>query len=272
MKEIKFTKLVASGNDFVLVDSRKNKVAKWSSGQVVKWPDFAKKVCRQKLGVSADGLLVLEDSNKADVKMRIINPDGSEVTMCGNGSRCVALYCGKRIIKIETGAGILRAELKGKNIAKVRMTDPKDLKINLSITLKGKKYHVHHINTGVPHVIMFVDNIDNFDVKGMGREIRYHKAFRPKGANADFVKFINKRSLYIRTYERGVEDETLACGTGACASAIMASLLKSAISPVSVRTKSGEVLKIYFDKEKKSVKNVCLEGEAKKVYEGKIDY
>jgi len=261
---IKFAKLVASGNDFVLVDCRK-KCALPSD-----MAGFAKTVCSRKTGVGADGLLLLERSKKADVKMRIFNPDGGEVDMCGNGSRCAVLYCNKSRIKIETGAGMLEAELTSGNKIKVKMTDPKDLKTDFSLNLDGKSYKVHFVNTGVPHVVSLAEDIDNFDVKKIGSLIRYHDNFKPAGTNADFVKFEGSGKIVIRTYERGVEDETLACGTGACASAIIVSLLKSMPSPVSVKTRSGDVLKVYFDKDGDSFKNVYLEGEANLVYEGGI--
>jgi len=163
---VKFTKVVASGNDFVIVDNRKGPGSS-SQGPGVDWSDFAKKICARKRSVGADGLLLLENSKTADVKMRIFNPDGGEVEMCGNGSRCVALYCRKQKtenreqIEIETKAGILQAEVTLKNRVKVKMTDPVDLKLNFKINLNGKEYEVLFINTGVPLVVYFTDDIDN---------------------------------------------------------------------------------------------------------------
>jgi len=262
---IKFTKLVASGNDFFLVDNRNGNLAS------VDWPDLAQKACPGKGEKGADGLLVLEGSKKADVKMRIFNPDGGEVEMCGNGSRCTALYCGKPRLKIETAAGILEAEVSSGGRIKVRMTEPKDLKAGFSLSLNGKDYKAHYVNTGVPHVVHFTEDIEGLDVKKTGALIRYHDSFKPAGTNADFVKLLSGNSIAVRTYERGVEDETLACGTGACASAIIASLLKGIGSPVSVKTQSGEVLKVYFDKDGDNFKDVYLEGTARIVCEGGID-
>ena len=278
MRRTPFVKAVASGNDFVIVDNRK--------AQKVGWSHFAKRVCRRKTGIGADGLLLLEDSDKADIKMRVFNPDGSEVEMCGNGARCVALYYSCQLsvspsprlrrtgvscqIKIETKAGVLQAEFSSENRVKVKMTDPKDLKIGLDINLNEKNCKVHYINTGVPHVILFVEDIDDFNVKEIGNLIRYHGNFQPAGTNADFVKFLDKNSIAIRTYERGVEDETFACGTGACASAVVSSVVRGALSPIDVHARSDEVLKVYFEKDKDNVKNLYLEGEARIVYEGKI--
>lgn len=261
---IEFTKAVASGNDFVIVDNRKG-------GLSLDWPSFAKKVCERKTGIGADGLLLLEGSKKADVLMRVSNPDGSEVDMCGNGARCVVLYCNKRRIKVETKAGILEAELSSKGRVKVKMTDPKDLRTNFNINLNGREHQVHYVNTGVPHIVHFTEELDDFNVKEIGSLIRYHSIFQPAGTNADFVKALDKKSLAVRTYERGVEDETLACGTGVCASVIIASSVKGVSSPIDVRTKSGEVLKVYFSKDKDSYKDVYLEGEAELVFKGGID-
>ena len=264
-----FTKAVASGNDFVIVDNRTGQ-APGKSGQGANWCSLAKKLCERKTGIGADGLLLLEDSRGADVKMRIFNPDGSEVDMCGNGSRCVALYCNKKQVKIETRAGILQAELSSKNKVKVRITNPKDLKIDFSVNLNGEDYKAYYINTGVPHVVYFLEGLDSLDVKKIGRLTRYYKDFQPEGTNANFVKFLDKKSIAIRTYERGVEDETLACGTGACASAIIASLVKEVTSPVNVSTRSGEILKVYFDKDRDVFKDVYLEGEVRIIYKGQV--
>jgi len=264
MTKIAFTKAIASGNDFVIIDNRANH-------HTLEWSSFALKVCNRKTGIGADGLLVLEASDKADVKMRILNPDGSEVSMCGNGSRCVTLYCKKSPIRIETIAGILEGELPSKNRARVKMTDPFDLKKDLDISLDGKAYKVHYVNTGVPHVVYFTNDIESFDVTKIGKAIRYYKDFQPDGTNADFVKVLDKQSISVRTYERGVEDETLACGTGATASAIIASVIKDIPSPVDVKTKSGETLTISFDKAKDDIRKVYLEGEVRLERNGEID-
>lgn len=261
MRKLNFTKAVASGNDFIIVDNR--------GGQAAEWPSLAKKLCQRKISIGADGLLILEDSKKADVRMRIFNPDGSEAEMCGNGSRCVAYYC-KTAHTVETKAGVLEAKLQTANRVKIRMTDPTDLKMKIDINLNGRDYEIHFVNTGVPHAVYFADNLDNLDVTELGRLIRYHDAFRPAGTNADFVEVRDKKTIALRTYERGVEDETLACGTGACAAAIISSFAKGVTPPVDVYTKSGEVLKIYFDKDRDGIKNLYLEGEAEMVFEGTI--
>ena len=267
MKNMKFTKSVATGNDFAIIDNRRG-VLKNDLAQ------FAKKLCDRFYGAGADGLLLVEKSETADFKMRIFNSDGSEAEMCGNGSRCIALYAyAKKIalanMKIETMAGILNANVEGENV-KVKLTDPKDIQWNLCLMIHECPYKVSLANTGVPHVIHFVDDLEAVEVKKLGPKMRYHEEFSPHGANVDFVKITDKskNKIAVRTYERGVEDETLACGTGAVASAIISAEAEKLVSPVTVETRSGEVLKVYFELSGGHFKNVYLEGKAKLVYEG----
>ena len=266
---ITFTKMVATGNDFIIVDNRKlvlkNNI-----------PATARKLCDRIYGIGADGLLLLEKSEKCDLKMRIFNPDGSEAEMCGNGSRCMALYAKVKSIaasdmKIETLAGIIAVNVKGSE-AKVKLTEPKDIQWNLCLMINECPYKVSFADTGVPHVIHFVEDINNIDIKDLGSRMRYHSKFSPSGANVDFVKIVDqdKSKIKVRTYERGVEDETLACGTGAVASAVISAEAEKLASPVTVETKSGELLKVYFEMSKGNFKNVYLQGSAKLVYEGEI--
>lgn len=269
VKMIKFMKAIATGNDFIIIDNR---------GLVLKnnIDQLAKRLCDRIYGIGADGLLLVEKSKQADFKMRIFNPDGSEAETCGNGLRCIALYAkDKRIaladMRIETRAGVIKASIKDGEV-KVRLTDPKDIQWNLCVMIQGCPYKVSLANTGVPHVIHFVDDIENIDVKEIGAEMRYHSEFSPAGANVDFVKIINqgKNKIKVRTYERGVEDETLACGTGAVASAIISAEAEKLTSPVTVETRSKELLKVYFELIEGNFMNVYLEGKAQLVYEGTI--
>ncbi len=264
---IKFTKAVATGNDFVIVDNRSSEIKNSLSA-------LAKKVCQRKYTIGADGLLVIERSKKADFKMRIFNPDGSEAQMCGNGSRCVALYAAaKKITKdemsIETMAGILNATVEG-DVVKVKLTDPKNIKWNLCLDINKCPYKLNFVDTGVPHVIHFVEDLDKVDVKNIGSYIRHHGEFSPEGTNADFVKVVDESNIKIRTYERGVEDETLACGTGAVAAAIISAEAEKLRSPVTVETRSGEKLKVHFEMLEGNFRNVYLEGRAKLVFNGDI--
>ncbi len=264
MKKMNFTKAVATGNDFIIVDNR--------SGAIKSFSSLAKRLCRPKHAVGADGILAVERSKKADFKMRIINSDGSEAEMCGNGSRCAALYAFRKAIAgsamtIETLAGILKASVRG-DVVKVMLTEPKDIRWNFCLMIHKCPYKVSFVNTGVPHVIHFVDDLESIDVRNIGSHMRNHGEFAPAGTNADFVKVDNEKTISVRTYERGVEDETLACGTGSVASALIAAEAEKMSSPVTVVTRSGEKLKVHFDLIKGNYKNVYLEGKAKLVYEG----
>jgi diaminopimelate epimerase len=275
--KIEFTKLVAAGNDFVLIDNRS---LKFSRSALV---SLTKHMCDRKFGAGADGLLAVEKSKRADFKMRIVNSDGSEAEMCGNGSRCFALYCagirGKSVIdlKIETLAGMIYAHVNQAQV-KVNLTAPKDLKLDIPVKINNRTLHVNYINTGVPHAVIFTEGLPSIEIVDLGRQIRYYKSFAPRGTNVDFVEATGENNIAIRTYERGVEDETLACGTGSVASALITGLkleqsrgvkAKGAIKRTfNVLTRGGEVLKIYFTLKGNSFSDVWLEGKASVVYKG----
>ncbi|MBU0709219.1 MAG: diaminopimelate epimerase, partial [Candidatus Omnitrophica bacterium] len=260
MRKIKFSKMVASGNDFVV----SSQLSAFSSQQLT---ILAKKICDRKYGVGADGLLILEESGVADTRMRIFNADGSEAEMCGNGARCIALYVGKINTSIETKAGIIESQVKGRNV-KIKLTDPKSIKLDFPIKIFNRRLKVNYIDTGVPHVVIFVRGLDNIDLKGVGRAVRYHKQFSPLGVNVNFVEVKKDDFIRLRTYERGVEGETLACGTGCVASALIFSLKTGINKKIKLQTESGEILKVYFQKEKNKFRDVWLEGKAKLVYKG----
>jgi diaminopimelate epimerase len=258
--KIEFTKMVASGNDFVVIDRVQSTEYRVQS--------VAQKICNRKYGIGADGLLVLEKSKIADIRMRIFNADGSEAEMCGNGARCVSLWLKQEVLKIETKAGVIKSEVKGDNI-KIKLTDPKDIKLDIPIKINNRLLKVNFINTGVPHTVIFVEGLDKIDVVNLGRLVRYHKRFTPAGSNVDFMEILSNNSIKIRTYERGVEDETLACGTGAVASALLTAYsLQLIANKINVHTQSGEILKVYFNRVGNGFKNVWLEGKAKIVYKG----
>ncbi len=264
-----FTKTVASGNDFVIVDNRNGEL----DARDFDYAEMARNLCRRKFSVGADGLLVLEASDKAVFRMRVINPDGSEVGMCGNGARCSAFYvskCGEeKDFTIETASGIVGARVDAGSV-KIKMNDPRDIRLGINLGLGPNVTVVHHINTGVPHVVHLVDNLEAYNVKETGRDIREHAQFAPDGTNADFVGCISGDNASIRTYERGVEDETLACGTGVVASAVILGLLERVSSPVKIRTRSGEVLTVYYKISGEKISDVYLEGGASIVYDGKM--
>lgn len=268
MSEIKFTKLQAAGNDFVLIDDRLKRKMQWSA--------FARAMCDRRFGAGADGLLLVQRSSAADIAMRIFNADGSEAEMCGNGARCFALYVCRQIMKkkqarlaVQTKAGIVRAEVQGEKV-KVNLTDPRDLRLDVPLEVCGRKISVNFINTGVPHTVVFVEGLDRIDVKSLGRQIRYHQRFAPAGTNVNFIEPVSRDSIRIRTYERGVEDETLACGTGSTASALISAVKVAGMDQQKIRviTASKEVLTIYFEPTAGMFRDVWLEGKARIVYGG----
>jgi len=279
MKDIEFVKAVASGNDFIIIDRFAIRPACRQAGNThdVRYTKLARELCRRKLSVGADGLLLIERSKKADLKMRIFNPDGSEVDMCGNGSRCVALYAhqnkivsGRQMV-IETKAGNLQAEVKGGRV-KIKMSRPEDLRLKFDLDIDGQSYNVSYLNTGVPHVVCFVQELGSFDVEEKGKAIRYHPEFQPEGTNADFAKVLDKGHIQVRTYERGVEQETLSCGTGCVAAGIITSY-QMRQEPrgryrIKVDTQGGETLSVYFNIENNNIDDVYLEGKVEIVYKG----
>ena len=218
-------------------------------------------------------MLLVENSDIADFRMRYFNSDGGEVETCGNGARCIARFAhDEKIVPsnkmtFETRAGIYSAEVMEDSV-KLHVGDAVDMQINFPLVLSDGRHTVSFVNSGVPHVVFFVDNLENVDVVKPGREIRYHEDFKPAGTNANFVKMRSSDALDIRTYERGVEDETLACGTGCIASAIAAAALGKATSPVTAYTRGGYVLRIYFTLNAQGAKDVFLEGDARIIYRG----
>jgi diaminopimelate epimerase len=266
MQKIEFVKMVAAGNDFVVSEAKSQK-QKAKSLSIL-----AKNICDRKFGAGADGLLWLEKSRKADLRMRIFNADGSEAEMCGNGARCAALYKvksknKKAKIKLETKAGIIDSEINGDKV-RIKLTAPKSIKLDVPVKVGGRQIRVNFINTGVPHAVVFTQGLEKIDILPLGRLLRYHKDFSPRGTNVDFIEILSRNSIRIRTYERGVEDETLACGTGSVAAALIFSLKTGCGEKVLVHTQSNEILKVYFKKSGERFMDVWLEGKSKKAYEG----
>lgn len=262
--------MAGAGNDFLVLEPKTN-------GLNLK--NLALKACDRTNGVGADGLLILDKSKKEDYKMRIINADGSEAEMCGNGVRCLAAYIvrhrkpKKKLFSIETLAGTILAEAKNET-AHVRLSDPKDYRESRDIDVAGRRLKASYIDTGVPHAVVFVDELEMIDVNGIGSLIRYNEAFKPRGANANFVEQINEGLVAARTYERGVEAETKACGTGSVAVAIVTYLRahpgvkNKKGAGMKVKTQSSEVLTVTFDIKEGKIENVWLKGSAKFIAKG----
>ena len=255
---IPFYKMSGSGNDFILVDNRAAIVDEENLGR------FIASICRRKLSVGADGVILLETSGQADFKWRFFNADGGEAEMCGNGGRCAARLAylkgiaGPRL-SFETKAGVIRAEVTGGRV-KLEMPDPTAPELDYPLKVKEETFTVSSITVGVPHVVIWVTGLETSPVLRVGQAIRSHQRYAPAGTNVNFVEQLDDGTFTIRTYERGVEDETLACGTGSVATAL----------PTVLHTRGGEALKVYFERSGDDFHGVFLEGEAKLIYEGRL--
>jgi len=265
---LRFTKMNGAGNDFILIDNR--------AGDVHLDRKKIADLCDRHRGVGADGILLLENAtNRADFRMRYFNADGGEAEMCGNGARCFARFANKVAkpqskISFETPAGVISAELVGDAVT-LRMTEPTDLRLDIELTVENENKAVHFINSGVPHVVIPVPRIDDVDVRRRGSAIRYHKMFSPKGANVNFIEKRGQNKIAVRTYERGVEDETLACGTGIVAGALIFAATENANGPISVIARGGDELQVGFEKIANQFRDVTLTGPAEFVFEGAIE-
>jgi len=243
---VSFWKMNGAGNDFVVLDNRDNSLS-LTGAQIAR-------LCQRQRGIGADGLLAVEPAqNGADFRMRYYNADGGEAEMCGNGARCFARFVnflsGGALAKtsFETQAGVIEAEFQGEQV-RIRLSTPHGLRLNETLDLDGVPHTVHSLNTGVPHAVVFVDDLASVELRRFGAAMRYHPHFAPKGTNANFVQVLAPGHIAIRTYERGVEDETLACGTGMVACALIHHELSGAPSPIRVRVAGGDTLEIGFTK------------------------
>lgn len=268
---VAFTKMSGAGNDFIIIDHRTPLIP------VGEQSEFAKRVCRRMFSVGADGLILIENSDTADFRWRFYNGDGSVAEMCGNGARCAARFAfasgiAGSSMSFETLAGIIEAEVKEDDTVRLRMTPPHDFRTGLSVVLDGQERSLSFVNSGVPHAVLFFDEGEEILVREWGKVVRFHPLFQPAGTNVNFVQKIGENTIRVRTYERGVEDETMACGTGAVASALFAALSGLAVSPVAVVSSGGERLTILFDLEQGvlGAENVYLQGPARIIYEGKL--
>lgn len=241
--DVPFSKYSGCGNDFIFIDNRRS-LFKEANHSLIST------LCQRPKGIGADGVIFLENSQKADFKMRIFNSDGGEAEMCGNGIRCLKKYlCELGIenpsLSIETQKSQIQIE-DAEGLVKVYMGTPEYQKLDMALKIDGKTLFLQILDTGVPHAVLFVDELEAADVCNLGRKIRFHPDLGPKGANANFVKILDESTIAIRTYERGVEGETLACGTGATASALAAAIKYHLKAPIEVKTRSHESLIINF--------------------------
>ncbi len=264
---VRFAKMCGCGNDFMVIDNRGDVIGDDASA-------FARRHCERRFAVGADGVLLIEDSDAADFRLRIVNSDGSEAEMCGNGARCAASFAAERGIapsrmQFETLGGVISAEVGAEQVSigmgeVMRPGEPVDL------SALERTWHVHPIEVGVPHAVIFVEDVEAVPVDRLGRAIREHDAFQPRGTNVDFVRVLGPDAIRIRTYERGVEAETMACGTGSIGSAI-ASYLRRSVGPppVAVEVRGG-VLQVDFLDCEDAFRDVLLTGDAVLAYEGEV--
>src|SRR5881398_3204781 len=254
---LRFTKMNGAGNDFVLIDNRAGEVH-LDRGQIAR-------LCDRHRGIGADGILLLEEAaNGADFRMRYFNSDGGEAEMCGNGARCFARFANKiagaqEKISFETPAGVIAAELTG-DLVTLHMTEPTDLRLNVMLRVGDENKTVHLVNSGVPHIVIPVQDLDDVDVQREGAAIRYHEMVSPKGANVNFIKKRGARQIAVRTYERGVENETLACGTGVVASALIFDATEKTDGPIGVLVRGGSELNVDFHRDSQRFTDVTLTG------------
>ena len=264
-----FTKMNGAGNDFVMLDNRRGDLH-------LDGPTISR-LCDRHRGVGADGVLLVEPAQEGgDFRMRYYNSDGGEAEMCGNGARCFARYVRKLAkvdgpVKFETPAGLIEAEFAGEQVC-LKMSTPREYAANIDLEIEGQGMTLHSINTGVPHAVVFVQELGNADVRRLGKAVRTHLHFAPQGTNVNFIEPQGPQHIGIRTFERGVEDETLACGTGVVASALIFSELTAVEGPISVAVRGGDTLEVSFTRKGPGAyEDVTLTGPADFVFEGAIE-
>jgi diaminopimelate epimerase len=274
-----------AGNDFVMINNWDNNIP------FEKQKEFTIKICNEKFK-QIDGVIFLDKPQGKDVSVRMnyYNRDGSYGAMCGNGARCIAQYAVDegaiklREFSLEAVDKIYKAELKGNNIVKIHFPPPSDYKLNIGIKSKisESSLNLHWIQVGSEHIVLFINdevnkkalkikNLDEAKINEWGNELRFHAEFQPKGANVNFVDVLSNNEIRIRTYERGVERETLACGTGIISSAIISSLLGKVSPPVKILVQSGEWLTVDFKNNNGKISDLSLEGSAKEIGKGELD-
>jgi len=267
---IAFFKMHGAANDFILVDARALAFPAHDRAWLAA-------IANRRTGIGSDGILLIQPPQGAgDFRMRFFNPDGGEADMCGNGARCAArlafdLNVARKEMTIETGAGLLRAEICGTQVL-LHMTEPKDWRMAHSLKVGDETIHYHFVNSGVPHVVIETENLAAVDVPRLGAAIRHHASFAPAGTNVNFIRVTGPDALQIRTYERGVEGETLACGTGMVASGLIAGRLGKVRPPVRITCATGDGLEVNYVLDEDAASQVTLLGPAVRVFTGTIQY
>lgn len=266
---IPFTKMEGTGNDFIMVDNRRGLLAN------VKISHIVKSVCHRRFGVGADGMIVLEKDAKTAFYMRYINSDGQEAAMCGNGARCIAQFAYRlglvdKKFKFQTRSGAHEAEIID-DVVRLKLEAARIVKVNIEVIAANTKFTGDLIDAGIPHFVVDHPDIDAVNFKQLAREIRNADEFKPLGTNVNFVQ-VAKDQVKIRTYERGIENETLSCGTGVICATLSVSTRHDFASPIRFQTRGGE-LKVYFKREGEDPKSykfldIYLEGQVKFICDG----
>jgi diaminopimelate epimerase len=265
-----FIKMNGAGNDFVLYDNR-NQSVRLTTDQIIR-------ICDRHRGAGADGIIGLVPctSGKADWAWEFWNSDGSRAEMCGNGARCFARFVqrvagGAGKLSFETVAGVISAEFQGERV-RINLTSPTDERLNLQVPLQSVgPTTIHSLNTGVPHAVIYVQDADKAPLATAGPEVRRHSVFGPRGTNVNFVQVLGPNSIRVRTFERGVEGETLACGTGVTASALISARVHGFTSPVKIRVQGGDDLEVSFREAGGGFSDVHLSGPADFCYTGRVE-
>lgn len=264
-----FTKMAGGGNDFVIIDNR--------SGRVTDPVELTKKICTAHLSVGADGLILVEPSTRADFRMRYFNNDGSGGEFCANGTRCAARFASlngiaPKKMTIDTDAGLIGAETGDDTSVTLSLPSPQGFRAERPLRVDEKIVRGSSLVMGVPHYVMFENgDLWSQDIVPVGRAIRYHSELKPDGgANVNFVVVRGEHAIEVRTYERGVEAETLSCGSGVVASVATAAFFGKVASPVSVLTRSGITLQVKFARDGDALRNVQLTGDARVIYSAQL--
>lgn len=270
-----FAKMSGAGNTFVLIDNRAGQVEATLAEAGLSLDGFVIRACSPIHGVGADGLILLEGSDRHDFAWRFYNADGSRANMCGNGARCAARYAGLvgaagEQVAFETGAGLVTARIRGAEV-RVTLTPPGPVGAPVELKVGGETYTGYPVDTGVPHVVIPVPNVSRVDVEALGPPVRNDPRFAPEGTNVDFVSRLADGTLRVRTFERGVEGETMACGTGVTAAALVLASLGQASPPVTVVPLSGEALTVQFRREGEAFSDVSIVGPARVLFRGELE-
>lgn len=266
-----FAKYAGCGNDFILFDNRQKKFPFF-------YPELIQRLCHRQQGIGADGILLLESSlhAQADCCMRIFNSDGSEAEMCGNGLRCFTKWLNSCGFKgpsycIEVMHQLYTSSVVESEVC-IKMKEPSEMRWNIPFNFEDQLFKAHYLHTGVPHVVVLVERVDQINLNKLGPYLRYHPLWQPQGTNVTCVEQIEPQQLKMRTYERGVEAETLACGTGAVAAALAVAYQNHlAKSPLTLETKSGEKLHVGFSLQQNRFSTITLTGPVQAIFEGEID-